>query len=70
LISAEEARLGAEALLSRRGGPFQYQFVEAKLVGGEWSVVFATLALEGHEIDGPVVIRVDSVSGRARYLGE
>lgn len=70
MMSPDDARGAAEALLAERGGPFTYKFLNAKLVRGEWSVVFATLALEGHEIDGPVVIRVDASSGHARYLGE
>jgi hypothetical protein len=70
MISLHEARRAAEALLSQAGAPFRYEFLEARMVQGEWSVVFAVFTPEGTELDGPVVIRVDPTSGRARSLYE
>lgn len=68
MITENEARIAAEDLLARNPSAFRYEFMATRMVRGQWSVVFAVFTAEGNELDGPVVVRVDPVSGKTTFL--
>lgn len=68
MITAEEARERARALIHEYPDRFRYEFIECRIVNGTWSVVFSVFSEEGNELDGPVVVIVDPMTGAAHFL--
>ena len=70
MIEVDDARRIAEEFIQSAPSAFRYEFVDTRMVRGEWSVVLAVFTLEGNELDGPVVVRVAPATGIPRFLRE
>ena len=64
--SEDEARRAVDGWLETNGGSFRYECLSVKRDSRGWVVVLAIFAPEGYEIDGPLVLVVDPVSGVVR----
>jgi hypothetical protein len=40
------------------------------MVRERWSIVFRVFSHSKHEIDGPIVVLVDLISGNAKFLND
>jgi hypothetical protein len=63
ITSEHEASRAVDTWLEKNGGSFRYERLSFKRDSRGWVVVLAVFAREGYEIDGPLVLVVDPVTG-------
>jgi hypothetical protein len=70
MISEDDARRIAQdfVVATSTGFPYTYEVVSARLRKGEWSVVIAVITPEGGELDGPMVVLIDTETGEPRFF--
>lgn len=66
ITSEHDACREVDTWLQENGGSFRYEHLSVKRDSRGWVVVLAVFAREGYEIDGPIVLVVDPVTGVVR----